>query len=104
MKTANATSKGNASATRQLRRILEDKSTERRAHLRVPTENNPMLHAIDAVLCALCGEYHSLLYRKASSTSVSQSGRFSTSRGFGPSAAPTMPSCSMRSMRWAARP
>jgi hypothetical protein len=39
-----------------------------------------------------------------SSISEIQSGRFSTSRGLGPSAAPTMPSRSMRSMRWAARP
>ena len=44
------------------------------------------------------------IYRSASSTSLSQSGRLSTSRGLGPSAAPTMPSFSMRSMRCAARP
>jgi len=38
-------------------------------------------------------------YRNASSTSFNQSGRLRTSRGLGPSAAPTMPSCSMRSIR-----
>jgi hypothetical protein len=43
-------------------------------------------------------------HRSDSSTSDSQSGRLSTSRGLGPSAAPTMPSRSIRSMRWAARP
>src|SRR6185369_1547076 len=43
-------------------------------------------------------------YRNESSTSSSQSGRFSTSRGFGPSAGPTIPSRSIRSMRCAARP
>src|SRR5208282_2894996 len=45
-----------------------------------------------------------LTYRIDSSISEIQSGRLSTSRGLGPSAAPTMPSRSMRSMRWAARP
>ena len=45
--TASATNKGNASANRQLRRILEDKSTELRTQLRVPTANNPMLQAIE---------------------------------------------------------
>ena len=44
------------------------------------------------------------IYRIDSSTSEIQSGRFSTSRGLGPSAAPTMPSRSIRSMRCAARP
>ena len=43
-------------------------------------------------------------YRRDSSTSESQSGRFNTSRGLGPSAAPTMPSRSIKSMRCAARP
>ena len=43
-------------------------------------------------------------YRVVSSISEIQSGRFKTSRGLGPSAAPTMPSCSIRSMRCAARP
>jgi hypothetical protein len=43
-------------------------------------------------------------YRRDCSTSVIQSGRFRTSRGLGPSAAPTIPSFSMRSMRCAARP
>jgi hypothetical protein len=43
-------------------------------------------------------------YRRDSSTSESQLGRFNTSRGLGPSAAPTMPSRSIRSMRCAARP
>ena len=43
-------------------------------------------------------------HRSASSTSLSQSGRFNTSRGLGPSAAPTMPSRSIKSIRWAARP
>ena len=44
------------------------------------------------------------IYRIDSSTSEIQSGRFRTSRGLGPSAAPTMPSRSIRSIRWAARP
>src|ERR1700728_4607481 len=43
-------------------------------------------------------------YRVVSSISEIQSGRFNTSRGLGPSAAPTIPSCSIRSIRWAARP
>jgi hypothetical protein len=43
-------------------------------------------------------------YRMVSSISEIQLGRFSTSRGLGPSAAPTIPSCSIRSMRCAARP
>jgi len=49
MKTANAnaTTKVNAGVTKQLRRMLEDKSTELRAHLRVPAANNPMIHASD---------------------------------------------------------
>ena len=42
--------------------------------------------------------------RMDSSTSEIHSGRFSTSRGLGPSAAPTMPSRSIRSIKWAARP
>src|SRR5271157_1223617 len=44
------------------------------------------------------------LHRIDSSISEIQLGRFSTSRGLGPSAAPTMPSRSMRSIRCAARP
>lgn len=43
-------------------------------------------------------------YRIVCSISEIQLGRFSTSRGFGPSAAPTIPSCSIRSIRCAARP
>jgi hypothetical protein len=43
-------------------------------------------------------------YRIVSSISEIQSGRFKTSRGLGPSAAPTIPSCSIRSIRCAARP
>lgn len=43
-------------------------------------------------------------YLSDSSTSESQSGRFNTSRGLGPSAAPTIPSLSIRSIRCAARP
>ncbi len=43
-------------------------------------------------------------YRIDSSTSEIQSGLFNTSRGLGPSAAPTMPSRSMRSIKWAALP
>ena len=39
-----------------------------------------------------------------SSTSVIQLGRFKTSRGLGPSAAPTIPSRSIKSIKWAARP
>lgn len=43
MKTMNLT-KPNASTTKQLRRMLEDKSTELRAHLKLPSAN-PVLHA-----------------------------------------------------------
>ncbi len=43
-------------------------------------------------------------YRIVCSISEIQSGRFKTSRGFGPSAAPTIPSCSIRSIKCAARP
>jgi len=41
---ANVTSKTNSSAVKQLRRILEEKSSELRSHLKMPT-SNPMLHA-----------------------------------------------------------
>jgi hypothetical protein len=43
-------------------------------------------------------------YRNDSSTSLIQSGLLRTSRGLGPSAAPTIPSFSIRSIRCAARP
>ncbi len=45
MKTANAATKVTPGVTKQLRRMLEDKSSELRAQLRVPTANNPMIHA-----------------------------------------------------------
>ena len=44
MKTANPTSKPSASSTKQVRRMLEEKSTELRSHLRLPSAN-PMLQA-----------------------------------------------------------
>ena len=44
MKTANLTKQTNSSNTKQLRRMLEEKSTELRAHLKMPSAN-PMLHA-----------------------------------------------------------
>jgi DnaK suppressor protein len=49
MKTVNATNtnKANPPSNKQLRRILESKSTELRTQLRVPTVDNPMLHAIE---------------------------------------------------------
>jgi DnaK suppressor protein len=46
MKTASPTNKTSSSSTKQLRRMLEDKSTELRSHLRLPSAN-PLLHATD---------------------------------------------------------
>ncbi len=43
-------------------------------------------------------------YRRVVSTSFSQSGGLRISRGLGPSAGPTIPSRSIMSIRWAARP
>ncbi len=43
-------------------------------------------------------------YRIAASTWLSQSGGLRISRGLDPSAGPTMPSRSIMSIRWAARP
>ncbi len=43
---ANVTNKTNFSTVKQLRRMLEEKSTELRSHLRMPA-SNPMLHAIE---------------------------------------------------------
>ena len=42
----NATHKANPITPKQLRRILEEKSTELRSHLRIPTAN-PVLHATE---------------------------------------------------------
>ena len=44
MKTANPTNKTSASSTKQLQRLLEEKSTELRSHLRLPSAN-PLLQA-----------------------------------------------------------
>jgi RNA polymerase-binding transcription factor len=46
MKTANATNKTSSNSTKQVRRLLEEKSTELRSHLRLPSAN-PLLHASD---------------------------------------------------------
>src|SRR5882672_1056827 len=54
--------------------------------------------------CASKASIEARLYLSDCSTSVIQSGRFRTSRGLGPSAAPTMPSFSIRSIKCAARP
>ena len=45
MKTVNVTNKTNTSTTKQVRRMLEEKSTELRAHLKTPS-SNPVLHAV----------------------------------------------------------
>lgn len=44
MKTANPINKTSSSSTKQLRRLLEEKSTELRSHLRLPSAN-PLLQA-----------------------------------------------------------
>src|ERR1044071_8048839 len=46
MKTATVTNKTNSVITKQVRRMLEEKSTELRAHLQMPS-SNPMLHAAE---------------------------------------------------------
>ena len=44
MKTTNSTHKASSSSNKQLRRLLEEKSTELRSHLRMPSAN-PLLQA-----------------------------------------------------------
>jgi len=46
MKTVNVTNKTNSGSTKQIRRMLEEKSTELRSHLKTPTANL-VLHASD---------------------------------------------------------